>query len=183
MIDYINHTKHKVYLYLLHRTIVRKGVPAPHFKSHTPWPRSPLFKIFVSLPLFSVPPPIKVIKSFPHPYATPSYPNPTNHPSLHIINKFEQISKGWFYQLNWVCSWMDESVRILGLTFSSELDWCSYIISYFLKQPPRKLEPWFVLSSFFLLRLLFISINLPCSHAWNTIVMTGMVLLVAAWNC
>ena len=100
MIDYINHTKHKVYLYLLHRTIVRKGVPAPHFKSHTPWPRSPLFKIFVSLPLFSVPPPIKVIKSFPHPYATPSYPNPTNHPSLHIINKFEQISKGWFYQFN-----------------------------------------------------------------------------------
>ena len=33
------------------------------------------------------------------------------------------------------------------------------------------------------MRLLWISINLTYSHAWNTVVMSGMVLLVATWNC
>ena len=32
------------------------------------------------------------------------------------------------------------------------------------------------------LRFLCISINLPYSHAWNTVVMSGLVLLVAIWN-
>ena len=35
------------------------------------------------------------------------------------------------------------SFKMLGLTFSSKLDWGSCIIS--LKVPPRILEPWFVL--------------------------------------
>ena len=52
-----------------------------------------------------------------------------------------------------------------------------------LKAPPRKLEPWFILWSFFLLRLLCLSINLPYTIAWNTIVTSGLVLLVATWNC
>ena len=52
-----------------------------------------------------------------------------------------------------------------------------------LKLPPRKLEPWFVPLSFFLLRLLCISINLPYRHAWNTVIMPRLVLLVATWNC
>ena len=46
---------------------------------------------------------------------------------------------------------MDESVlkeklsfKILGLTFSSKLDWGSYIVSL-AEMPPRKLELWFVL--------------------------------------
>ena len=25
--------------------------------------------------------------------------------------------------------------------------------------------------------------NLPCGHVWNTVVMSGLVLLVATWNC
>ena len=45
---------------------------------------------------------------------------------------------------------------MLGLTFSSKLDWGCYIISI-----AKKMEPWFVLWSFFLLRLLCSSINLP----------------------
>ena len=50
--------------------IVHKGVPAPPplllFKAPTLWPSlSPLFKIFISPPLFSVPPPFKVFYSFP----------------------------------------------------------------------------------------------------------------------
>ena len=62
----------------------------------------------------------------------------------------------------------------------SLLDW---IGSLLLKLPLRKLEPWFVLWSFFLLRLLCISISLPYGHVWNAAVMSGLVFLVATWNC
>ena len=51
-----------------------------------------------------------------------------------------------------------------------------------LKPPPRKLEPWFILWGLFLLRLLIISINPPYAHAWNTVVTSGLVPLVATWN-
>ena len=52
-----------------------------------------------------------------------------------------------------------------------------------LKLSPRKLEPWFVLWRSFLLRLLCITINLPCGHVWNTAAMFGLVLLAATYNC
>ena len=66
----------------------------------------------------------------------------------------------------------------------SLLNWIGALtLSLLLKLLPRKLEPWFVLWSFFLLRLLCISINLPYAHVWNTVVMSGLVLLVATWNC
>ena len=45
--------------------------------------------------------------------------------------------------------------------------------------PPRKLEPQFILWSFFLLRSLCISINLSYTHVWNTVVMSRFVRLVA----
>ena len=45
-------------------------------------------------------------------------------------------------------------------------------------------EPWFVLWSFFLLRLLYISINLPyIYHAWDFVVMSGLVVLVPTCKC
>ena len=72
----------------------------------------------------------------------------------------------------WVCSRGKWSFKMLGLTFSSKLD-CTLTLSLLLKLPPRKLEPWFVLWSFFLLRLLSISVNLPYGHAWNTVVISG----------
>ena len=63
-------------------------------------------------------------------------------------------------------------------------NWIGALILYlFLKLPPRKLEPWLVQWSFFLLRLLYIFINLPYRLAWNTVVMSGLVLLVATWIC
>ena len=68
---------------------------------------------------------------------------------------------GWLSLLNWIGA----------LTFI-----------LLLKLPPRKLEPWFVLWSFFFLRLLCISINLSYSHAWNTVVMSGLKVLVASLN-
>ena len=63
---------------------------------------------------------------------------------------------------------------MLGLTFSSKLDCGSYVISkiVFLKVLPRKLELWFIVWSFFLLRLLCLykSIMQPCMeyccHVW-----------------
>ena len=53
----------------------------------------------------------------------------------------------------------------------SLLNWIGALtLSLLLKLPPRKLEPWLLLWSFFLLRLLCISINLPYDHVWNTVV-------------
>ena len=51
-----------------------------------------------------------------------------------------------------------------------------------MKLPPRKVEPWFTLWSFFLLRWLCISINVPYSITWNTVVMSGLVLLAVTWE-
>ena len=66
----------------------------------------------------------------------------------------------------------------------SSLNWIGVLtLSQLLKVPPRKLEPWFVLRSFFVLKLLWISINLPYGHAWNTVVISRLLLLVVTWNC
>ena len=54
----------------------------------------------------------------------------------------------------------------------SVLNWIGALtLSISLNMPPRKLEPWFVLSSFFLLRLLCMSINQPYTHISSTVVM------------
>ena len=71
----------------------------------------------------------------------------------------------------WIGSWLSLLSWIEALT-----------LSLLLKLPPGKLEPWLVLWSCFFLRLLCISINLPYGHARNTVVMDGLVLLVATWN-
>ena len=54
-------------------------------------------------------------------------------------------------------------------------------LSLLLKLSTRKLEPWFVLLSFFFLRLLFISINLLYGLSWNTVAMSVLVLLATTW--
>ena len=56
-------------------------------------------------------------------------------------------------------------------------------LALLLKLSRKRLEPWFILWSFFLLRLLCISINLSYGHLWNTVVMPGLLPLVATWNC
>ena len=66
----------------------------------------------------------------------------------------------------------------------SLLNWIgALILCLLLNLPPRKLESWFVLWSFFLLRLLCVTINLPYGHAWNSVVISRLLLLVATWNC
>ena len=69
------------------------------------------------------------------------------------------------------------SFKMLGPSFSSELDWYSYIVS-FAKTAVKKMG---VLGSFFLLRLLFITINLLYNLVQNTVVIFWLVLPAATW--
>ena len=77
-------------------------------------------------------------------------------------------------KMNWSVLEKKSSFKVLGLTFSSKLGWTLTSL-LLLKLPPSKLELWLILWSFFLLRLLCISVNLPYAHAWNTVVMSGLV--------
>ena len=71
---------------------------------------------------------------------------------------------GWISLLNWI-----------GAPFTISIA----------KNATKKLKPywWLVLWSFFLLRLLSISVNVPYGHTWNALVMSWLVLLAAAGNC
>ena len=103
-------------------------------------------------------------------------------------------------KLNWFCltsqitlvllmwKWMGLFLRKNNLLrcwgWLSLLNWIGALtLSLLLKLPPRKLEPWFVLWSFFLLKLLCISINQLYGHAWNTVVLSRLLLLAVIWNC
>ena len=70
------------------------------------------------------------------------------------------------------------SFKMLGLTFSSKLDWDSYIISI-AKTASKKMRALICSMTFLSPKLLCISANLPYGHAWNTVVISGLVLLVA----
>ena len=70
-------------------------------------------------------------------------------------------------------------LRCLGCP--SLLNWIWVLaLSILLKLPPRKLEPSFVLCSFRLQRLLFISINVSDGPAWNAVIF-GLLLLTSTW--
>ena len=73
-------------------------------------------------------------------------------------------------------------LRCLG--WPSLLNWIGVLtLLLLLKLRPRKLELYFVLWSFSILRLLCISIKLPYTHVWNTVVTSELVSLIATWNC
>ena len=78
------------------------------------------------------------------------------------------------------------SFKMLGLTFSSKLDWgfyCFFGISI-AKTVSKKIGALIRSMKFFSPEVaLYLSINLPQVHAWNTVVMSGLVPLVATWNC
>ena len=71
------------------------------------------------------------------------------------------------------------SFKILVSTFSSKLDCDFYIISI-AKAAFKKSGALICSVKFLSPRLLHISVNLTYSHAWNTVVMLGLVLLFAA---
>ena len=113
---------------------------------------------------------------------------PTRHRGLEESDLFISM----LGKINWFCltglvtlvllmwKWMGLLLRKNNLLRCwgsvSLLNWIgALILSLLLKLPPRKLVPWFVLWNFFLLRLFCISINLPYTHAWNTVVMSELV--------
>ena len=63
---------------------------------------------------------------------------------------------------------------MLGLNFSSKLDWGSYIISI-AKSARKKIGVLIRSMKFLSPRSLYISINLPNTHVWNTVVTTELV--------
>ena len=84
----------------------------------------------------------------------------------------------------WMCLFLRKNHLLRCWSWLSVLNWIGALtLSLLLKLPPRKLGPWFDLWRFYLLRLFRISINLPYCHAWKTVVMSGLVLLVGTWNC
>ena len=72
--------------------------------------------------------------------------------------------KRCYWWENWRVNSWKIIFQVARVVFLFELDWGSYIIS--IARTPRKLEPWFVLWSFFFMRLLCIFISLPCRLAW-----------------
>ena len=76
------------------------GFQHPFSDTHPLTQLVPFLKALLPLPFFLFHPILRYFRQFPHPHATPFFPNPTHQPSLHIINGFKQISKGWFCQFN-----------------------------------------------------------------------------------
>ena len=103
---FINSFFFSFYLLLIVCNMVLAPPPLPYLRHPLLHPACPpplprFFKSLFPVPSFSVPTPFQVISdSSLHSQATPSSPNPTHQPSVHLINEFKQISKGWFYQIN-----------------------------------------------------------------------------------
>ena len=75
---------------------------------------------------------------------------------------------------------MEKKFKMLGLTFSSKLDWGSYIISI-VKTAFKKIGA--LIRSIKLLRLLSVSINLSYAHVSNAVITFRLMPVVATWNC
>ena len=83
----------------------------------------------------------------------------------------------------WVGLFLKKNHLLRCCGWLSLLNWIGALtLPVLLKLSPRNLAPWYVIWSFFLLGILCIPINLSYDHAWNTIVMSGLVALLAA-NC
>ena len=74
------------------------------------------------------------------------------------------------------------SFKMLELTFSSTLDWVSYII-YIAKAASKKIGVLICFMKFVSPEVALYLLNLSCGHVWNTIIISGLVLLVDSWNC
>ena len=75
------------------------------------------------------------------------------------------------------------SFKMLGLTFSSKLDWGSYI-TFIAKTACKKIGALIRSMKFLSPEVaLYLSINLPYTHVWNTVVTSGLVPPAATWIC
>ena len=74
------------------------------------------------------------------------------------------------------------SFKMLGLTFSSKLDWGSCIISI-AKIGSKKIGALIRSMKFLSPEVALYLYKSTIRHVWNTIVTSGLVPLVATWNC
>ena len=96
-----------------------------------------------------------------------------------LISKLEKVID---VRMDGSVSEEKSSFKVLKSTFFSRLDWRSCIISI-AKTASKKIGALIRSTQFLFLMMLCISINLPYAHAWNTVVMCGLVLLLVRWNC
>ena len=71
--------------------------------------------------------------------------------------------------------------KMLGLTFSSKLDWGSYVI-FIAKTVSKKNRPLIGSMKFLSPEAALSLYKSTIQHAWNTVVISGLVPLVATWN-
>ena len=102
-----------------------------------------------------------------------------------IAGKTQLVLFGRFNNTSGIAVKMDgpvleerSSIKMLGLTFSSKLDWGSYIISI-AKTSSKKIGALIRSMKFLSSEFLCVSINLPYGHVWNTV----LCLPSATWNC
>ena len=102
------------------------------------------------------------------------------------VEKTGLVSFDWFNKTDVKLdrSVLDKKIyfKMLGLNLSSNLDWGWYIISI-AETASQNIGAFNCSVKLFPLRLLCISVNLPYDHAWNTVVLSGLVLLDITWNC
>ena len=72
--------------------------------------------------------------------------------------------------------------RMLGLTFSSKLDWGPYIISI-AKTASKKIGALIRSMKFLSPEAALYLYKSTIANVWNTVVMSGLVPLAATWNC
>ena len=67
-----------------------------------------------------------------------------------------------------------------GLSHCCKLPWSSYSVSI-AKPASYRIDALIQSWSFFLLRMLVVSINILCDLAWDTVFMTRLMFLIALW--
>ena len=81
-------------------------------------------------------------------------------------------------------SFLEEKSSLRCWGCLSRLNWIGTLtLSLLLKLPSRKFGILIRFAKFLFLELLCISINLSYGYVWNTVVLSGLVLLNATWNC
>ena len=74
------------------------------------------------------------------------------------------------------------SFKMVGLSFSSKVDWGSYIISI-AKTASKKIEALICSMKFLSPEVALYLYKSTNAHVWNTVVTSGLVPAVATWNC
>ena len=74
------------------------------------------------------------------------------------------------------------SFKMLGLAFSSKLDWGSYIISI-AKTASKNIRALICSVRFLSLEVALYLYKSTIRYVWNTVVTSGLVPQVATWNC